>query len=282
MDSPAPAHWHFWSYLWRYALFAIPFGVMGMVTGMMESTGYLDLYGLDMLANIASSGVEFVVVGLFIAFGVALTVFIVTTPARRLWAAHRRAGWTTTQCKSALQGQKNEARALRMQTRLRELGLEPMQPQNHVLTGSAPTRGSGTSSARHRVETPWTRRFARIRMFANFGILFAMTGFVATIFFSPLLDRIDVQTFRCEIVSAEPRTSSGGSRGSVSTASVRVETDCGPIDVDRGVHFDNQEEVAATFEPGSECDFEIGWYSRVVSRKILHSIPTADHYRLVK
>jgi hypothetical protein len=68
----------------------------------------------------------------------------------------------------------------------------------------------------------------------------------------------------------------------VSTASVRVETDCGPIDVDRGVNFDNQEEVAATFEPGSECDFEIGWYSRVVSRKILHSIPTADHYRLVK
>lgn len=281
MDKAAPAHWSFWSYLWRYALFAFPFGVMGMVTGMMESTGYRDLHGLDMLVNIMRMGVEFVVVGLFIAFGVAFTVFIVTTPARRLWAAHREAGWTTTQCKSALQGQKNQARRLRMQTRLRELGLEPM-PRNDVPTGSAPTRGSGTPSARHRAETPWTRGLARIRTFAMFATLFAMTGFVTTIFFSPLLNRIDVQTVRCEIVSAEPRTSSGGSRGSASTAGVLIETGCGSFLVSRGVNFDNREEVAATFEPGSEYDFEMGWYSRVVSRNILHSIPTADHYRLVK
>lgn len=277
MDKAAPAHWSFWSYLWRYALFAIPFSVMGMFIGMLESTGYRDLYGLDMLANIAASGLGIGMLGLVIGFGVALTVFTATTPARRLWAGHRAAGWTTAQCNSALKLQRYEAQASKTKATQREPGLEPMHSPM-----SAPARVAGTSSARRRADTPRKRGLTRIPTPVNFALLFIMFGVFLTVVFSPLLDRRDVQTVRCEIVSAEPRTSSGGSRGSASTASVLVETSCGPINVNRGVNLDNREEIAASFGPGSEYDFELGWFSRVVMKDLLGDLPTADHYRLVE
>jgi hypothetical protein len=106
---------------------------------------------------------------------------------------------------------------------------------------------------------------------------------VGGVLFSPLLDRIQVEASRCEVVSAEPRTSSGGSRGSASTASVLIETsNCGALVVNRGVTFDNQQEVASSFERGSEYEFDMGWYSRVVTKRIFNGIPTAAEYRLVE
>ncbi len=281
MPEPAPAHWRFWSYLWRYALFAIPFGVIGMYLGMLESTGHLDLTGPEMLARIAMSGVGFVGSGLVIAFGTALTVFIVTTPARRLWAAHRAAGWTTAQCTYAYGRHRSEARSIRMAARLRELGLEPVQPRSATPPSSGPPPRGVRFSARHSATPQWTNARRPARAYVYLAILLAMFG-VFSILFSPLLDRMDVQTVRCEVVSAEPKTNSGGSRGSASTASVLVETSCGPINVSRGVNFDNRDEVAASFEPGSEYDFDIGWYSRVVMKDLLRGLPTADHYRLVE
>jgi hypothetical protein len=282
MDKTAPAHWLFWSYLWRYALlFSVPLSVMGMYIGMLDSTGYRSLFGMEMITNIAMFGVQFVVLGLIIAAGTALTVFTVTTPARRLWAAHRAAGWTTAQCNNAYRHHKNETRALRTEARLRDLGLEPMQPSSDMPPGPVPVQGGDTPSARHRSKPPWSSALRRARKFALYSTALAMACVLLAIAFSPLLDRMDVQTVRCEVVSAEPRTSSGGSRGSASTASVLIETSsCGPIVVDRGVSFDNRQEVASSFEPGSEYDFDIGWFSRVVSKGLLRGLPTADEYRL--
>ncbi|WP_247829034.1 hypothetical protein [Arthrobacter antioxidans] len=42
--------------------------------------------------------------------------------------------------------------------------------------------------------------------------------------------------------------------------------------------FDDREQVASSFEPGSDYDVEIGWYSRVVMKDLLRELPTADHY----
>lgn len=97
---------------------------------------------------------------------------------------------------------------------------------------------------------------------------------------SPYLDTLAVETVRCEVVSAEPRTASGGGRGSVSTAEVLVETsDCGPVVIDQGVSFDRQEDVASSFEVGAEYEFDIGWYSRVVMKRVLGDLPSAQDYR---
>lgn len=99
---------------------------------------------------------------------------------------------------------------------------------------------------------------------------------------SPYLNTLAVETVRCEIVSAEPRTASGGSRGSVSTAAVVIRTsNCGPIALDKGVNFENEDDVASSFTVGAEYDFDIGWYSRVVWKGVLNNIPSAQDYRPV-
>lgn len=114
-----------------------------------------------------------------------------------------------------------------------------------------------------------------------FGLLFMGVG--VFVLFIPFWESIGVESIRCEVVSAEPRTSSGGSRGSASTAGVLVETsDCGSISVSQGVTFDNREEVAASFKPGSEYEFDIGWFSRVVMEDVLGQGYSARDYRLVK
>lgn len=72
-------------------------------------------------------------------------------------------------------------------------------------------------------------------------------------------DSIAVESIRCEVVSAEPRTSSGGSRGSASTAGVLVQTsNCGSISVSQGVTFQNKEKIASSFMKGSVFEFDIG------------------------
>ncbi|WP_434993130.1 hypothetical protein [Arthrobacter sp. Ld5] len=69
----------------------------------------------------------------------------------------------------------------------------------------------------------------------------------------------------------------------MSTSEVLVETtDCGPIVIDQGVDFENEEEVASSFAVGSEYDFDIGWYSRVVMKNVLGNLPSAQDYRPVK
>lgn len=110
----------------------------------------------------------------------------------------------------------------------------------------------------------------------------ALVMFVAALFIvaSPYLSTVGIQTVQCEIVSAEPRTASGGSRGSVSTAAVVIRTsDCGSIALDKGIDFDTQADIASSFKPGDEYEFEIGWYSRVIWKNVLGNIPSAQEYR---
>ncbi|MEC5192569.1 MULTISPECIES: hypothetical protein [unclassified Arthrobacter] len=113
------------------------------------------------------------------------------------------------------------------------------------------------------------------------GVL--VLGFGAFVLLLSVWDSIGVETIRCEILTAKPETSSGGSRGSASTAGVFVETaNCGSIYVSPRVTFDNQDEVAASFKPGSEYDFDIGWFSRVVTKGIRSETPSVQDYRMVK
>lgn len=111
---------------------------------------------------------------------------------------------------------------------------------------------------------------------------FGLLGYGAFVLLLPVWDSIGVESIRCQITAAKPDTSSGGSRGSASTAGVLVETsNCGSIYVSPEVTFDNQEEVAASFKPGSEYEFDIGWFSRVLTKDIRQEIPSVQDYRLV-
>lgn len=98
----------------------------------------------------------------------------------------------------------------------------------------------------------------------------------------PWWDSMGVETQRCEVVSAEPRTSSGGSRGSASTAGVLIETSCGKFDLSQRVTRDTREEIAASFVVGTEYDFDTGWFSRVVMVDLLDEIGSIRDYRLVE
>lgn len=113
------------------------------------------------------------------------------------------------------------------------------------------------------------------------GLLILVIGGGAL--FSAQLDSMAIESVRCVVVSAEPKTASGGLRGSVSTPAVLVQTsNCGPIEVSKGVTFDRRQEVASSFKVGAEYDFEIGWFSRVVMKDFLHQIQSAQDYRLAE
>lgn len=255
-----PAHWLFWSYLWRCALLVpLPFIFMGMLIGYMDSTGNASHTDPEMIAHIATFGAVAGGLSQTVAFIVAMTLFVTATPARRRWAAHRDAGWTTRRCLISYSRHRNEAAALKLNARLRELGLAPIQPQ------AAPT------------PPPRKKPSKMDRFWASLAIpLFVAAAFV---FAGPWLDTKDVQTFECEVVSAEPRTSSAGIRGSVSTASVLVKTsNCGQLAINRGVSFDNREEVASTIKIGANYEFDIGWYSRTFFKNEIQSV---RKYRLI-
>lgn len=135
------------------------------------------------------------------------------------------------------------------------------------------TTNDGTEKTAKRPTLKWYWKLA--------GLLF----FGCTIFymFMPALNSVGIEGIRCEISSAKPHKGSGGTRGSASTAGVLVETtNCGKVHVSTGVTFDNQDEVAASFRPGSEYEFELGWFSRVVTKDITHEIPSVRDYRLVE
>lgn len=285
MGEKPPAHWLLWSYSWRYTLLiVVPLSVVGMYLGMLESTGYAAHSDSEMVANIAMFGVMFGGLGQIVALGVAITLFIAATPARRHWAARRDAGWTTKQCRAEYVRQKHEASARKLDTRLSDLGLPLLQRRSDVTPELAPVRDGSYRSVRRREDQlgPMLGLTALRKVALMFAAL-VMVCAVGGVLFSPLLDRIQVEASRCEVLSAEPRTSSGGSRGSASSASVLIETsNCGALVVNRGVTFDNQQEVASSFVRGGEYEFDMGWYSRVVTKHIFNGIPTAAGYRLVE
>jgi hypothetical protein len=106
---------------------------------------------------------------------------------------------------------------------------------------------------------------------------------VAGVLLSPVLNTIAVEPVRCEVVSAEPKTASGGLRGSVSTPAVVILTaNCGPLGISRGVTSDEQEELASSFQVGAEYEFDIGWYGRVIMKHVLRGAPEVQGYRLVE
>ncbi|WP_310205718.1 hypothetical protein [Paenarthrobacter nitroguajacolicus] len=260
VDRLPPSHWLFWSYLWRYYLrIAIPLSAMGMFFGYMESSGYKLHTDPEMVANIAVFGLMFGFLSLVIAVVVALAFFLREKPARRQWAAYRRAGWTTTQCRSAYSLRRQEAAALRLNSRLNELGLAAVH-------SPAP------------LTPPPRRKLSKTdRVWAWLAI--PMSLFLVFVFLGPWLDSKDVQTLRCEVVSAEPVISSGGTRGGASTASVLVRTsNCGTLAISRGVSFENRDEVASGFTIGATYGFDVGWYSRTFFR---NDVQVVREYRLI-
>ncbi|WP_247826120.1 hypothetical protein [Arthrobacter antioxidans] len=111
-------------------------------------------------------------------------------------------------------------------------------------------------------------------------LILVLGGFLLGI---PLWNSMGIVTQRCEVVSAEPGTSSGGSRGSASTAGVLIETsNCGSLELSQGVTRDTRDEIAASFEVGAEYDIETGWFSRVVMIELLDEIGSIRSYRLVE
>ncbi|MFW0775683.1 hypothetical protein ACLRGI_21240 [Paenarthrobacter nitroguajacolicus] len=262
VGTTPPAHWLFWSYLWRYALFIpLPAIVMGMFFGYMDSTGHELHADPEMVANIAVFGLMFGGLSQVLAFVVALVLFVIEAPARRQWAAYRKAGWTTAQCRSVYARKKQEAAALKLNSRLSELGLAPVERQATQATQTQRKKLSGMD-------------------FFLAWLAVPMVSVLVFVLLGPWLDSKDVRTFQCEVVSAEPRTSSGGTRGGASTASVLVKTtNCGTLGISRGVGFDNREEVAAEFIIGATYGFDVGWYSRTFFKNEIQSV---RGYRLLE
>ncbi|MFJ6453791.1 hypothetical protein [Paenarthrobacter sp. NPDC091669] len=232
---------------------------MGMFFGYLDSTGYKLHTDAEMVANIGMFGLMVGSLSQIVAFVVALIAFVLGRPARRQWAAYRTAGWTTTECRSAYSLQKQEAAALRLNSRLRGLGLAPAQPPGPMRP--QPLR-----------KPSWMNR-------VGLGLALLMPALLIFILLGPWLDSKDVQTLECEVVAAEPVTSSGGTRGGASTASVLVKTsNCGTLGVSRGVTFENRDEVASSFTIGATYGFDIGWYSRTFFRSGVQSV---REYRLI-
>ena len=117
----------------------------------------------------------------------------------------------------------------------------------------------------------------------SFGVFLVTVVVAVGVLFSPLWNTIAVEPVRCVVVSAEPRTASGGLRGSVSTPAVVILTEnCGPLGISRGVTSDEQEELASSFQVGAEYEFDIGWYGRVIMKHVLRGAPEVQGYRLVE
>lgn len=117
----------------------------------------------------------------------------------------------------------------------------------------------------------------------SFVAFLLMVVVLVGVMFSQQLDSLAVETVRCEVVSAEPRSSSGGSRGAASTPSVLIQTsNCGPLAITEGVTFDGRQELASSFQAGAEYEFDIGWFSRVIMKGVLHQIQSVGAYRLVE
>ncbi|WP_052274383.1 hypothetical protein [Arthrobacter sp. L77] len=111
-------------------------------------------------------------------------------------------------------------------------------------------------------------------------LILVVGGFLLGI---PLWNTMGIETRRCEVVSAGPMTSSGGSRGSASTAGVLIGTSsCGSLELSQGVTRDTRDEIAASFVIGAEYDIETGWFSRVVMIELLDEIGSIRSCRLVK
>lgn len=125
-----------------------------------------------------------------------------------------------------------------------------------------------------------TKRIVRSLSWVAFLLMVVVLGLVVL---SPVLNTIAVEPVRCVVVSAEPKTASGGLKGSVSTAVVILTENCGPLAISRGVTSDEQQELASSFEVGAEYEFDIGWYSRVImTSPLFDGAQEMQRYRLVE
>lgn len=214
-ESP-PAHWLLWSYYWRYGLCAaLAFGTLGMYMGWMDSIGNLS----EMLTQTAMFALVFAVFSQFFAFIIALVVHVATASSRRAWSAHRSAGWTTTQCRAEYGGQKAEARALKLDARLRELGLDTARHQGE---------GPGVRRDATGCRIPYRSRTQKVIRGLIFRTILAVVvaaslvvGLGGTIMLG--YDKNHHVPIECTVVSAYGfKTASGGGRGSASYPMVRV------------------------------------------------------------
>jgi hypothetical protein len=137
-----------------------------------------------------------------------------------------------------------------------------------------PTMGnSATPNAPKKPRAEWLSWVGFLLMLVVFG------GVV----FGGQLDAMTVETVHCVVVSAEPDTASGGSRGSASTPAVLIETsNCGRLDISRGVTFDGRQKLASSFEVGAEYEFDIGWFSRVIMKYVFRGSQAVQGYRLLE
>ena len=141
------------------------------------------------------------------------------------------------------------------------------------MTKEMPTMGNPATPKATKPRTFWL----------SFIVFLLMVVFGVGVLFGPELDSLAVESVRCEVVSAEPRTSSGGLRASASTRSVLIETsNCGRLAIERGVTSDGQQELASSFQVGAEYEFDIGWLSRVIMKDVLHQIQSVQGYRPVE
>lgn len=101
----------------------------------------------------------------------------------------------------------------------------------------------------------------------------------------PWLNTLDRREWNCEVAAADPVIRDAGLRGGSSNAFVVVRTkNCGEVLVDGStVSFDNLESVVASFEPGSQWIFKIGWYSRNIGIPIERRSPSSqEHHNLAE
>ena len=116
--------------------------------------------------------------------------------------------------------------------------------------------------------------------FTIFALMFLWVGLIIS---GPWLNTMDRQGWKCEIVSAETASGGMGLRGGSSAPLVVVHTkNCGRINVSgTTVNLDSKGQVAASFEPGSEWVFELGWYTRNFLMKVLQLPQSVQIYHRV-
>ena len=88
------------------------------------------------------------------------------------------------------------------------------------------------------------------------------------------------EDWQCKVGSAHPTQSGNALRAGGPTRYIVLNTkNRGRITVGgETVSVDNAEQVAASFEPGSEWIFEISWYSRNIGMPIERGSPSSQEY----
>jgi hypothetical protein len=115
---------------------------------------------------------------------------------------------------------------------------------------------SARQSGPVRGRAPTKKRIGTAAFIAVMGLIILFVGYN---FAAPWLQQIDQQWMRCEVHTANPVRS--GSR--VTSFSVKLETNCGPLWFDNGIDAGNVNSAARQFVPHTDYDFRLGWLSRL-------------------